>query len=122
MAGASGRLLGDEIGNLFPLGDSVAERIDSGYSMSTAAVRELHRSMERSAEQIEATLLQLSTELDSLQPKWSGEAAEAYRNAQAQWLSSMERLRGMLESAGGSAGATIDRHVEARRRVAQLWR
>jgi WXG100 family type VII secretion target len=91
------------------------------FSIDLDAVRELESTLQATAREIGSLLYQLKTRLDVLDNQWSGEASEAYRKAQLEWNTSMDRMSTLLQRAGDIAGNTVARRIETRARVARLW-
>lgn len=90
--------------------------------MNTASVRELEAYLAREAGEIRHELERLSQSLDRLSGAWSGEASEAYRRAQVEWLRTTDELAMVLRASSTAAGNTVERQLAARARVAALWR
>lgn len=99
------------------------EESNSGaYAIRTDAVRDLEASLARTVADIRRELYVLSIALDRLSNEWSGEASAAYVEAQRTWLRTTEEMARLLHASGSAAGTTVTRHLEARERVAALWR
>lgn len=98
------------------------ESHSGAYAMRTEAMRELEASLSRDVADIRRELDALSTALDRLSSEWSGEASAAYVEAQRAWLRTTEEMARLLHASSAAAGTTVDRQLEARERVAALWR
>lgn len=72
-------------------------------------------------EAIEHHLGTLEGRAATLRRDWSGEASEAYDDAQREWRSLMSELNGILAKAGGSASTAAQLHLAARAKVERLW-
>ncbi|MBA8815039.1 WXG100 family type VII secretion target [Microbacterium halimionae] len=85
-------------------------------------MRGLQSALSGAVSGIRGDLDALQARLDVLSTEWTGEASAAYVAAQSEWNASMARLERVLQSASGLAGSAVDRHLEARERVAALWK
>lgn len=94
---------------------------EHGFSIDLDSVRELENTLSLCSREMGATLYGLKTRLDVLESQWSGEASEAYKNAQLEWNASMDRMSALLQRAGNISGNVVARHLEARARVVRLW-
>jgi len=94
----------------------------TGYTMTTARVRDLSAALSHAADDLQERLDELDGELSRLEPAWTGEASRAYHSAQREWAVSMARLKTLLAEAGVRSGRALDRHLEARERVKGLWK
>lgn len=63
----------------------------------------------------------LDAEAGTLIGSWSGEAAEAYRQAQQEWNVSLNRMNRILHSATRATDASAVRYATARAKVAERW-
>lgn len=70
---------------------------------------------------IQAKIDVLEAEAAKLIGSWSGEAADAYRRAQAEWNASLRTMNGVLRSATQATDASAARYAAARAKVAERW-
>lgn len=91
------------------------------YSMKPEQMRELTGRLEAAVRGIEAELDQLEARVVVLRGAWTGDAADAYDRAHAEWATSIQRMRELLGRAATAQAGALDRHLQARNEVAALW-
>jgi ESAT-6 family protein len=83
--------------------DSGDLRVNHGMLDSTAS------NLSTRAQEIQAVLDQMDSDLRQLQANWDGEAKQAYEAAKAQWTAGMDGLRALLTRISSSVGeANLD--------------
>jgi 6 kDa early secretory antigenic target len=70
---------------------------------------------------IQSRIDALEAEASTLIGSWSGEAADAYRQAQQEWTVSLRNLNAVLGSASRATEASAVRYAAARTKIAERW-
>jgi WXG100 family type VII secretion target len=71
--------------------------------------------------EIEKLLAALDARANTLRAGWSGQASDAYADAQARWLASMRELSGVLDAAQAEADRAQQRFRQTEQRNAARW-
>lgn len=77
--------------------------------------------LQEATEGIQAKLDTLEAEANALIGAWNGEAADAYRKAQAQWDASLRSMNSVLRSARSATEASAARYASASEKIAARW-
>ena len=86
-----------------------------------AAMEQASAVLARASKAIDAALIALETELDTLVAGWSGSTAEAYATAQKRWAARSAALNAVLAEVATTTATIADTHRTADRDAGDLW-
>lgn len=87
----------------------------------SAAISAAAASLRSDTAQIDVALDTLTVRLNVLASQWSGEARDAYVDAQHEWLVTMARMTAILDGAADTLDGWANTLVQIERQLAASW-